>query len=104
MNQPYPQNQPYSQEWLNQPWGVAARLLTEAWNMGYLGALALGRVPPVTWSSPNQNGGSIELQRLGEGAHGQVGKLKLRYQEWVTLLPTGYIDSIGPVSQLLCSG
>jgi hypothetical protein len=90
-------DQPYSQEWLNQPWGLAARLLIEAWNMGSLGALALGRVPPVTLS--NQNGASIELQRLGEGAHGQVGKLKLRYQTWVSPLSKKLVtDFPGPVS------
>jgi hypothetical protein len=104
MNQPYPQNLPYSQEWLNQPWGLAARLLTEVWNLGYLGALALGRVPPITWSPPNQNGIGIELQRLGEGAHGQVAKLKLRYQEWVSALEKRVIDTLGPFSQLFRSG
>jgi len=70
-------NQPYPDEWLTQPWGLARLLLIEAWQAGHLVPIHLGRVPPVSWSNPR--GDSIELQRLGEGSYGQVGKLTLRY-------------------------
>jgi len=78
-------NQPYPDEWLAQPWGLARLLLIEAWQAGHLAPILLGRVPPVAWSNPR--GESIELQRLGEGSYGQVGKLTLRYLAPVRIIP-----------------
>ena len=101
-------NQPYPDEWLTQPWGLARRLLIEAWQAGALGGILVGRVPPVSWPPPvpwpNQQGESIELERLGEGSYGQVGKLKLRYQVWVRIISTNtFAEPPGSIPQCPCT-